>query len=135
MREAIFNFIPAAQMEPKSKTSSFTASVNTKYGVINFSTDYVREKNMAGTIVLFFIDVQKKALAWRKIDSSFLPDMKGAKKIGSYKQGKSIVYQCSIRKILSSFDFSKEQKSFLAKEIKSYKKSIIDGEVDYIVLK
>jgi hypothetical protein len=136
-REAKFNFTSFLQVEKLMKEKELerqTVSVNTRYGMITFSKAYVQEKGLDGRFLLFFVDVEKKALAWKKIDVTTLTGMVGARKLIGYLTNGVMQYKLSIRKILKSFGF-RDDYAFNSLIIDSYAGSIIDGEVDYVVLK
>jgi hypothetical protein len=138
-REAQFNFIPVIQLESiqkqKEKLQEYV-SLNTKHGTITFSKEYAQRKGLDGTILLFFADTEKKALGWRKFSEDSLPGMSGARKLNKsvVQSTGSVIYQMSIKKIVNNFNFKKEY-NFKRMPIETYTRSVLDGQVDYVVLK
>jgi hypothetical protein len=135
MREAKFNFVPFLQVNAlNAKVIDKTVTVNLKTGCVSFSKPYIMEKGLDGTMILFFVDVAKKALGWRKIEGEGLAGMKGAKKVTIYKTTTGTTCQIACKQILKAFGF-KELKSFKKMPIETYKSNPLDGIVDYVILK
>lgn len=137
-KEALFNFTPERLLKKQTKTAqrkSHTATVNTKYGMLFFSSAYVRDNNAKNKFIKFYADPVKKAIAWKINNDSSLKELKEFRQLKGYTTGTSESFTIGITSLLKSMGI-KDTKTFKKLEIKKYdSKSIYQDTLHYIELK
>tara|TARA_R100000789_G_C3003565_1_gene149506 strand:+ start:365 stop:802 length:438 start_codon:yes stop_codon:yes gene_type:complete len=131
MREATFNFLPfkkARIKEEEKKSGDIT--INTKWNTFIPSPRYIRDHALDGKYIKFFVDIPKKALAWKVLRENELADMSDYKQIKGSKIG---AFQLSIKPILDLYKFKVPMK-FKDLKVKTYNTSYLEGQMYYVKL-
>jgi hypothetical protein len=131
-REKTFNFVPLHQELPKDPT--FKITVATKTGRVSFLKDKFfpeRHLELAGQFVRFYIDKEKKTLAFRFFKEGELDELNHFKKVSKFLTGKTIVVcvgESDIKKLFPS------GKTYSRLECQTYKdQSILQNNIYYYV--
>lgn len=132
MIESKFNFIPASSLN-RELGSRYTLTFDGKRSLISFSADYVRDKCLLENFLLFYIDVEKNAVAWKIIQKDKLGNLVGAKILKPAKRPNGQVYLMSVGKIVKPLRIDRSR-SYKKLPIKTYKTSLIEGNLDYVVI-
>ncbi len=135
-REATFNFIPSSQLG-NHKDEGLICSFNITSQQLQFSTKCPETNDLINKYIRFYVDEQKKTLAWRFLEEKSLGELK------DYFQIKEVIYK-NIRKVsvrlskvlVEALKLNVNQK-YLKMEVKRYKPQgyLVDEEYHYITFK
>lgn len=137
MRPPSFTFEPFRKVLAQKKEAKKRGfSINVKYGYILFPKQYVRDNELDGKFIKWFIDVSKRALGWKILDKE---DTLNA--LEDYVQVKPVpstgTYQMSIRRVLNAFNFHDKNVCFSDLEVQKYlskQEFFNDGTIQYLLL-
>ena len=119
-------------MVDKNRETGMAVTITLKNGHMRF-IGRDEDHSMKNKYISFFVDVSKKALAWRYFEQGDIQKLKHHKKITVTAKGVAVV---SIKKELSAFGFTDNTKSFKRLEIKKYVPSgVLEDSYYYVILK
>lgn len=131
MKKENFNFIPFKRAKGEADARSpGDVTVNTKYGSITFSPSYLRDSGLEGKFIKFYVDVDKKALAWKVLEEN---SVEGLKDYRHVKKQKSGVCQLFIGSILKLYKF-KDIMRFKGLKVKTNYPTYLEGTMCYVKL-
>jgi len=131
-----FNFVPLYQIKKavkKKKEESQFATFNPKTGQLTFSKGYIISSGIAGRFLKFYIDGDKKALAWQVIaDKELMKYDNKIRKVAHY--GSTYVATIPKENIIEYMNLDRS-KTFKKRPVGKYTDGKMIGEVYYITLK
>lgn len=132
-----FNLIPASQVERKSGQAEYRATIK-KGNLLYFPRDVVETYSLGGKYARFYLDTQKKVLAWKMLNGEYhSPETfkRGGdvKRFTVNKANGNIVI--SISSFIESLGMRNLQYPVSNVPVRIYKSSLLEGEMKYIDLK
>lgn len=132
MRQSKFNFVPLHQEVPKEQVARVT--VETKYGKVRFLKDKMfpeLQEKVINKFIRFYIDKEKKTLAWRLFEEGTLDDLKMYKKITTTTNAAGTLVITSDINIKRLFPEGKTYKNLEVKEYKAQR--LLESNTFYYV--
>jgi hypothetical protein len=138
-REASFTFVPEKLLTSKkvgADSDRMSATVNTKYGTLQFSKGYVEFYNLKNKFITLYGDSAKKAIAWKIFEDGSLNSLSHVRRI-TMSKATNVPQPISVKKILDALLVKKEDSTLRKLPIKKYKEASLleNGEYHYVVLK
>jgi hypothetical protein len=129
-REAQFNFIGENLLSNTKVGSRRTplVSINVKHRIIEFNKAYVDDRNVDGKLIKFYVDTDKKAIAWKFFEKGSLDDLKQYRLIKIRKSGNM---RFSITGILSTLKLPKENYKHIEPKEYKYTGGTLEGVIKY----
>jgi len=136
MRPPTFTFEPYKAIHAQRKEARKRGfSINVKYGYITFPKAYVRDNNLDGKCIKWFLDRTKRALGWKILEKEH-----SLQALEDYKLVKPLptgTYQLHIKELLNMFDFTDTNVCFKDLEVNKYlskQEFFNDGTIHYLTL-
>lgn len=126
------NLIPTYQLAESLKSNHF-ATYTPKSGSLRLSSDYVRDKNLAGKWLRTFADAENKVIAWTLAESGDISKLRGLAQVKTYNDGKT--FQISLPK----GDIGKAlridiERSYKRLEIRTQARAMFGASADFVII-